>query len=169
MNQQQLDEIKARAEKATPGPWRAGDCKPYSPNQKSPFDDYGAEITAPQQDKDKSPEYPTIVVEGGAQDEQGGAVGVLLPQDADFIARARQDIPALIAEVERLRQEIDQAEKKALDYYVSREELRDEVERLTRAMSLSGVADTMAKYATEIERLQAENEQLKQDINRMVY
>jgi hypothetical protein len=48
-----------------------------------------------------------------------------------FRAHAVYDVLALVAEVERLKQEVDQAEKKALDYYVSREELRAEVERLT--------------------------------------
>ncbi|MDD5059434.1 MAG: hypothetical protein PHQ60_16375 [Sideroxydans sp.] len=43
------------------------------------------------------------IVEGGCQDEQGGAVGVLRSADADFIAAARADVPDLLAEVERLR------------------------------------------------------------------
>jgi len=34
----------------------------------------------------------------------------LRPEDAAFIARAREDVPALVAEVERLRQQLEKAE-----------------------------------------------------------
>ena len=66
MNQKSIDEIKAREQMATPGPWENND---------------SGIISAP---------FLSIVC------------NTTLTADADFIAHARADIPALIAEVERL-------------------------------------------------------------------
>lgn len=106
MDEKRVVEIRARAEAATSGPWTAGECTPFSPKQKSPFDESGAFIYGP--DGNGYSSDPVVV--GGHQDEQGGAVGVLLPEDAEFIAHARQDIPDLLVEVERLREIRDVAE-----------------------------------------------------------
>lgn len=68
----------------TPGPWiSTNDAVPYTPKQKSLFDDIGASIKTIN---------GNIIVEGGAQGEQGGAVGVLRNEDAYLIAAA----PALL-------------------------------------------------------------------------
>lgn len=67
-----LDEIKRRCEKATPGPWH---------------DRAGNRIVC---------QYP----ETGELDSIPATVA-----DSHFIAHARTDIPALVAEVERLRKE----------------------------------------------------------------
>ena len=84
-----IDDIQARVDAATGGPWEATSCRPWSSRQQSPFDDYGASIDD--------------VVVGGAQYEQGGAVGILLPEDAQFIAHARADVPWLLEAVRLLR------------------------------------------------------------------
>lgn len=68
-----LDAIKARMEAASPGPWHHGERCVW-------------EV------------YDVVVSDG--DDGTGGAIH---PGDAEFIAHAREDIPALIAEVERLR------------------------------------------------------------------
>ena len=92
MTEEQLQEIKERVAKATPGPWK--------------WENYGAEYdfetTMPSLNGVNNKEimnfgdgeqyYPT---EGTPPDEA----------DAGFIAHAREDVPALIAEVERLRKE----------------------------------------------------------------
>jgi len=68
MNAEQLNAIKERAAKATPGPWRQAGL--YSV---------------------KNSEDMSIP---------------LRPEDAEFIAHARKDVPALVAEVERLQAEL---------------------------------------------------------------
>jgi len=84
MTDEQLAEIEARAAKATPGPWHHDDLQ---------------------------------TVQGGTIAQQHLAVNVVDPRDeygispqghcdADFIAHARQDIPALIAEVRSMRRAI---------------------------------------------------------------
>lgn len=64
-----LDAIEARANAATPGPWRVG--ATYDP-------EINVDVT----------------------NADGNLVG---PKDEDFIAAAREDVPALVAEVRRLR------------------------------------------------------------------
>lgn len=76
-----LDDLRARAEAATEGPWYHGGDPRVSQQMFEPH-----ELIV-------SPTCPIIEFESG---EQGVA-------DAEFAAHAREDIPALLAEVERLR------------------------------------------------------------------
>lgn len=78
-----LDAIEARAKAATPGPWRVN---------------------------------PRVEADPGETDGHGWLAGppaaieyeaALFNRDADFIAAAREDVPALIAEVRRLRSVVD--------------------------------------------------------------
>ena len=71
MTSQQLEEIRARCEAATPGPWVA-EVKTL----------YGVSVSMPTENR-----YYDIRTN---------------KHDADFIAHARQDIPDLLDEVERL-------------------------------------------------------------------
>nr|WP_314314711.1 hypothetical protein [Kocuria rhizophila] len=77
MTQEQLDAIREREAKATAGPWDVD-----GPAQCGP----GDTLTV----------YPV---------EDGGALAYVQPSwdDAEFIAHARTDIPALLADNERLR------------------------------------------------------------------
>lgn len=89
MNPEQLNAIKERAEKATPGPWLVAPEK-CGPEGQGVYESDGfgciCEVGDP---------YPR---------------GNNRPQEnMEFIAHAREDVPALVAEVERLR--------KALSYY----------------------------------------------------
>lgn len=77
MNSEQLNAIKERAEKATPGPWELD------------TDDNG------------------IWNEGGRN--YLGSVNLSIT-DAEFIAHAREDIPQLVAEVERLQKRLSECE-----------------------------------------------------------
>ena len=91
-----LEAIKAREKAASPGPW---ECEPrdcgFSP-------DYGGKKVA----------QDTALAWGDDNHLQAHLSGPKEPwgrgdftvRDAWFIANARQDIPALIAEVERLRE-----------------------------------------------------------------
>ena len=76
-----LEPIKARAARATPGPWRAQEDHVLYPLADGT---YAALLWS---DLDASKTWP-----------QGD-------HDADFVAEAREDIPLLLVEVERLRAE----------------------------------------------------------------
>ncbi|WP_427110869.1 hypothetical protein [Lysinibacillus xylanilyticus] len=74
MNAEQLNAIKERVAKVTPGPWCVGGAIDI-------HDACGEEVAA--------------VWDGGP--------------DIEFIAHAREDVPALVAEVERLQQQLEKA------------------------------------------------------------
>lgn len=81
MPDEQLQEIRERAEQATPGPWRyqSWEWRIYSPP--------GTQLSL---------------------DWLASVEGSAIPDaDGDFIAHAREDIPVLLAEVERLRKLLD--------------------------------------------------------------
>lgn len=89
MNKEQLDVIKERVAKATPGEW---------------IGDYGGVETTHKDFQKVSGgvygEHNTICnTFDGEYIENSNAI-----HDSRFIAHARQDVPALIAEVERLQQ-----------------------------------------------------------------
>ncbi len=84
-----LEEIAARAAAATPGPWGA-----WIEGLRHPF-------------------HPEITAWGGSSivyTTTGTAIADELDRDADaaFIAAARDDVPFLLAEVERLRARLEQ-------------------------------------------------------------
>lgn len=97
----QLLAIKARAEAATPGPWVVdlpdwGEFNGISSKNGTQILNAGSCIPDPQ----------TAVDYGGTVHDWKEEIydyGVHKWDDADFIAHAREDIPALLAEVERLR------------------------------------------------------------------
>lgn len=92
-----LTKLQTIEQAATKGPWfSSGDAVPWRPGQRSPFSDVGAAIGTNEGEGD--------VVAGGLQDEQGGAVGVLLNDDANLIVAARNALPALIAALVEIEQ-----------------------------------------------------------------
>jgi hypothetical protein len=81
LTEQQLDEIDARQQAATPDPWMP-----------------------------RAETYPHLVIQGPEGSHPSDAEGIISTNlavnegaDADFIAHARTDVPALLAEVRRLR------------------------------------------------------------------
>lgn len=98
MTPERLAEIEARAEAATPGEWHVCTCslKGACPHDKGVRMSFCTEGLP-----DKAP----------------------YPNDADFIAHARQDIPDLIAEVRRLREEKEKLRRIADRYYGLCEEM----------------------------------------------
>jgi hypothetical protein len=83
LTQDDLNMIKERAKKATPGPWYADDERwPGNENLQYWFDTH-----------------------------YDGVGAAATKADAEFIAHAREDIPRLVAEVERLREAIKTAER----------------------------------------------------------
>lgn len=86
LTDERLAEIEARAQAATDGPWQAALDRPSHPSV--------GDITAPGNHH--------VVCFGHDYDEYGSIDNVA---DAAFIAHARDDIPALLAEVRRLREQ----------------------------------------------------------------
>jgi hypothetical protein len=80
-----LDPIKAREAAATPGPWAIAN---VAPAWASGRDEWNV--------------VPGVI----DQCTSAGCGPIVEPADADFIAHARTDVPALLAEVERLRAEL---------------------------------------------------------------
>lgn len=93
MTEERLNEIKVRIEKATTGPWDTG--KQYE--QMDPGHYVYSKANG------------LIVV---AEEE-----GTIRENDANFIANARQDIPDLIAEIERVRELADELSRLMDDYH----------------------------------------------------
>jgi predicted RNase H-like nuclease (RuvC/YqgF family) len=106
-NKLDLQAIKARAEAATPGPWTQGK------GEAKDFISAGGELGFRLQINPTSwQKFATT-------------------ETAAFIAHARADIPALLAEIERLRKTNELLEK-SVDILQNRLEVRaEEVERLT--------------------------------------
>ena len=99
-----LETIKAREKAATPGPWTKSNCDSLSGDRlrKPPFGEPdGWDIEAPCMevvDHEEVPGFKEIVMGGW----DGHRYGVLESADSEFIAHAREDIPWLVSEVERL-------------------------------------------------------------------
>lgn len=83
MTEDQLRAIEARADAATPGPWYA-----------IPNPDWGGAGWRIARD----PNEPWA---------NFGQLAYVAPQNGPFIAKAREDIPALVAEVRRLRGQVE--------------------------------------------------------------
>jgi hypothetical protein len=104
-----LDAIRRRCEAATGEPWKTTlDAVPWEIDA-GLFAEQGAYIYTEKEEGQPWPNSGVTVVVGG-QGEMGDAVGVLRNEDADFIAHAREDIPALLAETERLNKRLAKAE-----------------------------------------------------------
>lgn len=91
-----LQSIKARAEAATAGPWRTGN---LGDKEQSHVVDFGPPPTSP---------FMLVKPGYGVCHSDGNNA----TRDADFIAHAREDVPLLIAAIERLTVERDAADAK---------------------------------------------------------
>jgi hypothetical protein len=123
-----LKGIQERCEKATPGPWthHKDGCKCDMVMHK---DGPVCNVT-----KGKwGDEYPTLKMEGTSLDRTVTAVMEMMeygevPEDVflanrDFIAHAREDIPALLAELTHTRQALDAKQKEAERYRLALEKI----------------------------------------------
>jgi hypothetical protein len=98
-----LDAIEARAEAATPGPWRQTTSKRGYRDVLQTPDSYGDRMIA------KIDQEAFIVSRRDAR-------MLRCPNaDADFIAHARIDIPALVAELRAAREVVEAAQKLETD------------------------------------------------------
>ncbi len=93
MTEQELAAIEARANEATAGPWVKNGSVPeqviYAPTKRYPNRTSFMPIVYVTQTDYASGEYYADMLDG----------------DAEFIAHARTDVPALVAEVRRLRED----------------------------------------------------------------
>lgn len=85
MTDQELQAIEERANAATPGPWKANESH------------YDFAVFAPHPSESGN----TLIA------QIDGGISTDSERDADFIAAAREDVPALIAEVRDLRAKLD--------------------------------------------------------------
>jgi hypothetical protein len=91
MNENELQEIKRRAEAATPGPWE--------PQEGTKYLAMGGMGLGQEKEYFVMRDGDDVAVCCDCSTPDG----VASPENALFIANARQDVPALVAEVERLR------------------------------------------------------------------
>lgn len=120
-------EIRARAEAATPGPW-------------APDDVYG--LVRPTQ------------IDGFAHPCERAAAQQQTATDAEFIAHSRADVPDLLAEVDRLREELALADgtATALDHErAETKRLRDAIHDEAALLSRHAVAAEAAELHDEAE------------------
>lgn len=100
MTPEQLQAIEDRAEKATAGPWE------WSEALEDGWGHYGPDLissrTRPKTGIGSRTPAP-MVIQSWGHDADGL---IISPTDAEFIAHAREDIPALVAEVRRLQAEV---------------------------------------------------------------
>lgn len=107
LTSEEIETIRKRAEKASDGDW-------YS--EVSTFENATEKLTE-------------IAVQPGV------AMSVRTEADAEFIANAREDIPKLLAEVDRLRNAFDQLNDNRMKWMESHGELEAEIARWQAELS----------------------------------
>ena len=123
MDKIQIDEIRARCDAATPGPW----------------------------DAHPGPDYEYIFALGD------GMAHVRGPYNAEFIAHARQDIPALLDALEAERARADAAEQKA-----------SMIETMSKNESWTNWLRRLKEISADRDRLETRCEALVSDIKNSV-
>lgn len=111
INAEQLNAIKERAAKATPGPWIIEESRYGSYNAKSIDDNY---------------DLPACLMR---------------MNDAEFVTKSREDVPTLVAEVEQLQAELNRVDALYSEKYVLTTHYKNlayeqslEIERLRKAL-----------------------------------
>lgn len=107
----ELDSLDALANAATPGPWRSM----REGNQYVGISAFEPKLVAASRvDGIRRPSNPYSAAHFGS-DTKEPEVARFIDADADFIAAARTAVPALCAEVRRLRDQIEQDKEQELD------------------------------------------------------
>lgn len=94
-----LDAIEQRAAAATPGPWWVVRDNADGFYGEDAYNVHGGENVA--------------IAQGGPVEDGGPDVGACDRADAEFIAHAREDVPALVAEVKRLHADVRWANERS--------------------------------------------------------
>jgi hypothetical protein len=111
-----IAEIRARVEAATPGPWLHHDAVPFS--------QYGQHRVCGFDRKPSHVHGDYFATGPGVEDAEQAE------RDERFIAAARQDVPALLAEVDRLEAERDAAQLALAEAQTYGDQLRQAMARL---------------------------------------
>ncbi len=135
MNQEQLNAIKERVVKATPGPWESEETAEGHIDIFNPNEDYA-------------------VCQTGNE-----TYDCLNDGDTDFIKHAITDVPALVAEVDNLRIELDAA-------CIANNTLKNEKEALEFQLKVS--IRHAEELDEELEAEVAENEQLRKALEKVM-
>lgn len=126
------DEIRAREQAATPGPWEVDYNQPFSPDIQGIFkEDYGYVLKAEIPDDDEDED------EDDNQKQKS--------EDAEFIAHSREDIPYLLDEKARLKAALDEAERSAENW------MRDFKNELEYGLK---IMDELARWKARAEALE---------------
>lgn len=131
MKEAELKAIRKRAEAATDGPWRVGcgSVETDSPEHQSVSSWWGG--TSNNICNLNDGEY----IENSNEDS-----------DAEFIAHAREDVPALLAEIERLRKQFEYIAELADDFY--------EVDYVDeKGVIVMSVPDELAKHRQTVQEI----------------
>jgi hypothetical protein len=94
LNAEELEAIRKRAEAATPGPWFDSETVYVVSNVRGDSIEWGADFIAETQEQ----------------------------SDAEFIANAREDVPKLLVEIERLRKTLDYINDLAGEFFTVEDE-----------------------------------------------
>ena len=139
MKKEQLEEIRKRCEAATPGPWTSSrkDIDSYTSNPDEP--EYGTQHVVYVYLQDDEPRFPLF--------------GNNARNNAEFIAHARQDIPALLDALNEAEGRITGARlyrAMAEDYEADRDRYKAKAEALERAiLSGKGFACSVCKHESK--------------------
>jgi len=107
INQEQLNAIKERVANATPGPWLVEESR------------YEGRFNAASADENY--DLPACLM------------GI---EDTDFLTHAREDVPALVAEVERLNKELNKLNIKSMDLVVDKANERSQKREYIKTLHL---------------------------------
>lgn len=170
MNQIELDEIKARCDKATPGPWEwdvidAHKCI-YLESARwkvMDFTRYGMNGAAPRFLVDGVMERADSLLKSiPGKEHHEGFDNYIDHPDAQFIAHARQDIPVLLAEVEQLNSYVETYKDICDKHTAINRELLAEIKRLQETLAKMRFAyinkDADFPHDFEVEALRVANQ-----------
>jgi hypothetical protein len=146
MTNEELQAIRERCEKATPGPWRTVGKKPGYEVEMIVAGDYADEGE------------PDLVVEVWASADNKA--------DAEFIAHAREDVPKLLDEVKELREINDWLRKENAKLSNGLHEVCEEVSYL-RAV-LDEYKKCEEEYASDLCDAYAENKRLREALEHIL-
>jgi hypothetical protein len=142
MTREEFEAIKRRADAATPGPWRNG-------VNIGGFSDEEHDVFGPK------PTHGKAFI-----------CNYALKPDAEFIAAARSDVPALVAEVERCQKEVQELSDICKEHAAKSPEFMQKLEARTEAFFLEmgdSQINQISGLMDEVERLRSLVLKLKDD------
>jgi hypothetical protein len=109
LSDQRITEMKSRIDAATPGPWSWDECPQHDRA-------WGKAMYALGWFDNGTPVSIILPDTVDSVDHETWSLLFVVPDDADFIAHAREDLPDALAEIERLKAENDDLRRQVADY-----------------------------------------------------